>query len=179
VALADFRRDPKAHPLTTPSGLIEIERPQAEEYGLPAIPGYVPVEVEKGALPLHLLTPHFKFRSNSCLAGVPTLQRLERPEVWINPLDAEARGIALGQAVEVYNERGVVRVPAKVTPRIMPGVVSLYQGAWYDPGPGGVDTGGCANVLTEHRLTPTGGMATHTTRVDVRAADEGRATKDE
>jgi anaerobic dimethyl sulfoxide reductase subunit A len=176
VALADFRRDPQAHPLSTPSGLIEIAYPEAEQYGLPPIPSYVPLagaSAGEGA-PLHLLTPHFKFRSNSCLAGVPVLQRLERPEVWINPLDAEARGIAPGQRVEVYNERGAVRVPAKVTPRIMPGVVSLYQGAWYAPAPDGADEGGCANVLTEQRRTRTGGMATHTTQVEVRRADDGR-----
>ena len=123
---------------------------------------------------MHLLTPHFKYRSNSCLAGVSTLQRLEPPEVWINPLDADARGIVHGQTVEVYNQRGTVRLPAKVTPRIMPGVVSLYQGAWYRPGPDGVDEGGCANVLTAHQVTPTGGMASHTTWVDVRTTDDGR-----
>jgi anaerobic dimethyl sulfoxide reductase subunit A len=180
VALADFRRDPQAHPLSTPSGLIEIAYPEAEQYGLPAIPSYVPVgsaSTGEGAS-LYLLTPHFKFRSNSCLAGVPVLQRLERPEVWINPLDAEARDIAAGQVVEVYNERGAVRVLAKVTPRIMPGVVSLYQGAWYAPAPDGADEGGCANVLTEQRRTRTGGMATHTTRVEVRRAPVGRPTTD-
>lgn len=170
VALADFRRDPGAHPLTTASGLIEIENLQAEDHGLPAIPIYLAVDAEGQALPLHLLTPHFKYRSNSCLAGVSTLQRLERPEVWIHSSDAAARGISHGQKVEVYNERGTVRIPAKVTERIMPGVVCLYQGAWYRPDPDGVDEGGCANVLTTHRHTPSGGMATHTTRVEVRRA---------
>jgi anaerobic dimethyl sulfoxide reductase subunit A len=167
VTLADYRRDPAGHPLSTPSGLIEIEAPQAAQHGLPTIPSYVPIEAE--TLPLHLLTPHFKYRSNSCLGGVPLLQRLERPEVWIHPQDAAARGIAPGQTVEVYNERGTVRLPAKVTERIMPGVVSLYQGAWYRPAADGVDEGGCANVLTAHRRTPTGGMASHTTQVEVRA----------
>jgi anaerobic dimethyl sulfoxide reductase subunit A len=174
VALADFRRDPKAHPLGTPSGLIEIEYPQATEHGLPVIPSYVAVEDE--GLPLHLLTPHFKYRSNSCLAGVSTLQRLEPPEVWIHPQDAAARGIAPGQTVELYNAQGTVRVPAKVTERIMPGVVCLYQGAWYTPGPDGADEGGCANVLTAHRRTPTGGMASHTTRVEVRRVKSEEST---
>jgi anaerobic dimethyl sulfoxide reductase subunit A len=179
VALADFRRDPEAHPLTTRSGLIEITNPEAECHGLPAIPSYVAVKSAQETLPLQLLTPHFKYRSNSCLAGVRALQRLEPPEVWINAQDAEARGIAHGAVVEVYNERGVVRIPAKVTPRIMPGVVCLYQGAWYRPGPDGVDEGGCANVLTAHQVTPTGGMATHTTWVEIRTTDERRTTTDD
>jgi anaerobic dimethyl sulfoxide reductase subunit A len=174
VALADFRRDPKAHPLSTPSGLIELAYPQAEAYGLPAVPSYVAVNEREEEMPLYLLTPHFKYRSNSCLAGVSTLKRLEPPEVWINPVDAAARGIAHGQGVEVFNAQGTVRVPAKVTERIMPGVVCLYQGAWYRRAASGgdVDEGGCANVLTAHRRTPTGGMATHTTRVDVRATKD-------
>jgi hypothetical protein len=171
VALADFRRDPEAHPLRTRSGRIEIATPDAEHHGLPAIPSYVALpSPEASAGSLQLLTPHFKYRSNSCLAGVPALQRLERPEVWINPRDAQARGIASGACVEVYNEQGTVRVTAKVTPRIMPGVVCLYQGAWYRPAPDGVDEGGCANVLTAHRTTPSGGMSSHTTWVEVRAA---------
>ncbi len=52
---------------------------------------------------------------------------------------------------------------AKVTNRIMPGVVSVPQGAWYDPetrdgatiGDRGVlDRGGCISVLTSSRPTP-------------------------
>lgn len=46
-------------------------------------------------------------------------------EVWINPLDAEKRGIKNGDMVRVFNQRGEVRLPAKVTPRIMPGVSAM------------------------------------------------------
>jgi anaerobic dimethyl sulfoxide reductase subunit A len=168
VALAEFRADPLAHPLPTPSGRIEISNPQAEEVGLPAIPSFVEAGDGDGEHPLQLITPHYKFRSNSCLDAVPWLQRLEPHAVWINPLDARARDIADRDTVEVYNRRGTIRLPAKVTARIMPGVVCVYQGAWYRPGPDGVDEGGCANVLTEHRESPTGGCATHSTWVEVR-----------
>ena len=168
VALADFRTDPIAHPLRTHSGKIEILCPQAETHGLPVIPAYVEIAGDGRAHPLQLITPHFKFRSNSCLHAVPWLQRLEPHAVWISPRDATARDIADGDQVEVYNGRGVIRLPAKVTERIMPGVVCVYQGAWYRPGPDGVDEGGCANVLTEQRESPTGGYATHSTWVEVR-----------
>jgi anaerobic dimethyl sulfoxide reductase subunit A len=168
VALADFRADPLAHPLHTPSGKIEISCPQAETYGLPAVPSYVEIEDDGGEYPLQLITPHHKFRSNSCLHAVPWLQRLEPHAVWINPRDAKARDIAQGDQVEVSSARGTIRLPAKVTERIMPGVVCVYQGTWYRPGPDGVDDGGCANVLTQQRESPTGGCAAHSTWVAVR-----------
>ncbi|MCS5880925.1 hypothetical protein LNP17_14805 [Klebsiella variicola subsp. variicola] len=48
--------------------------------------------------------------------------------MWLNPLDAEKRGIKNGDMVRVFNQRGEVRLPAKVTPRIMPGVSAMGQG---------------------------------------------------
>ena len=169
VALAEFREDPRRHPLNTPSGLIEIASPQAEAYGLPVIPAYVAEDIgETEAYPLRLLTPHHKFRSNSCVRANPWLQRLEPHVAWMNPGDARARGIAHGDSVVVRSRFGAVVMPAKVTERIMPGVVCVYQGTWYQPGADGLDVGGCANVLTGSRLTPTGGPATHSERVEMR-----------
>jgi anaerobic dimethyl sulfoxide reductase subunit A len=169
VALEDYRADPVTHPLRTPSGKIEISCAQAAAYGLPSVPSYVG-EVADGerAYPLQLITPHSKLRSNSCLHASPWLRRLELHAVWINTRDASVRGIAQGDRVQVFNERGIICLPAKVTERIMPGVVCVYQGTWYQPGPDGVDDGGCANVLTSHRTSPTGGCATHSDWVQVR-----------
>jgi len=169
VALDRFRADPVAHPLNTPSGLIEITCPQAEEFGLPIIPSYVPSTWgESGDYPLQLVTPHSKLRANSSGYANPWLQRLEPQCVWINPQDAKGRGIAHGYLVEVTNQFGTMNIPAKVTERIMPGVVCIYQGAWYRPRKDGVDEGGSANVLTGHHVSPTGGMSIHSEWVDVR-----------
>ena len=52
--------------------------------------------------------------------------------MWINPLDAQKRGINNGDKVRIFNDRGEVHIEAKVTPRMMPGVVALGEGAWYD-----------------------------------------------
>jgi anaerobic dimethyl sulfoxide reductase subunit A len=168
IGLADFTSDPVRHALPTASGKIEIVNPQAEQYGLPVIPSYVEISGSECEYPLQLITPHYKFRSNSCLHAVSWLQQLETHAVWINNRDAEARGIAAGDQVEIFNNLGVVRLPAKVTSRIMPGVVCIYQGAWYLQAADGVDEGGCANILTQQRETPTGGFATHSTYVEVR-----------
>jgi anaerobic dimethyl sulfoxide reductase subunit A len=168
VPFAAFRKDPAAYPLQTESGRIQILYPKAEDYGLPAIPAYVPTDdgVATGH-PLQLVTPHSKLRANSGDFANPWLQRLEPQAVWVNSQDAASRGIHHGDLVTVHNQRGTVLLPAKVTERIMPGVVCIYQGSWYRPDRDGVDRGGCPNVLTEQRESPTGGLATHSAWVEV------------
>ncbi len=52
-----------------------------------------------------------------------------RQEMWINPLDAQKRGINNGDKVRIFNDCGEVHIEAKVTPRMMPGVVALGEGA--------------------------------------------------
>jgi anaerobic dimethyl sulfoxide reductase subunit A len=168
VALGDFRRDPAANPLKTPSGRVEIVCPQAERVGLPAIPSYVPeTNPHKGTYPLQVLTPHSKLRSNSCAHANAWLKQLETHAVWIHPSDAEARGVENGETVVVTSPSGSTTLPAKITERIMPGIICIYQGTWYQPDESGLDRAGCANVLTSHEHSPTGGLATHTTWVEV------------
>jgi anaerobic dimethyl sulfoxide reductase subunit A len=88
--------------------------------------------------------------------------------VFINPIDASARGIHDGEEVKVFNKRGELVLPCRVTPRIMPGVVDIPQGAWYEPDKDGVDYGGNVNVLTSHRWTPFAfGTTQHTIMVEV------------
>ena len=78
--------------------------------------------------------------------------------VRVHPRDAEARGIADGDIIKLYNDRGSVLGIAKVTERIRPGVVHSYcSAAQYDPlepgKPYSTDRGGCVNLLTSSRLT--------------------------
>ena len=169
VHLAEFRADPVGRPLKTPSGRIEVACPTAVENGLPLIPSYIQNRQDNaGDYPLQLVTPHSKLRTNSVGYPNPWALRLEPHRVWMNPADAQARGIGQGDLVEVFNPYGAVAIPAKLTERMMPGVVCVYQGAWYRLGADGVDEGGCANTLTSHRVSPTGGMAIHSERVQIR-----------
>ena len=89
--------------------------------------------------------------------------------VFLNPLDAEERGIRDGDHVAVFNARGTLVLKCRVTPRIMPGVVDVPQGAWWKPEADGTDLGGNINVLTSSRWTPFAfATAQHTVMVDVR-----------
>ncbi|MBD3183332.1 molybdopterin-dependent oxidoreductase [Candidatus Poribacteria bacterium] len=173
MTLAGFLKDPVSNSLRTKSGLIQITCPQAEENGLPEIPVYIENKPEfPDDYPLHMVTPHSKLRANSSGHANLWLQNIEPHRIWINPADAEQRGIEDNELLEVYNQFGKMLIPARITKRIMPGVVCIYQGTWFNIDESGVDVGGCANVLTGHHSTPTGGMAVHSEWVQVRRMAE-------
>jgi len=90
--------------------------------------------------------------------------------VWINTADAAARGIADAQLVRIFNARGTTHLPARVTDRIAPGVVSIKEGAWFTPDASGADTRGCANVLIADRTSPAGAAPFNSCFVDVAPA---------
>ena len=88
--------------------------------------------------------------------------------VFINPADASVRGLKNGEMVKVWNDRGVILLPCRVTRKIMPGVINIPQGAWYKPDSNGYDRGGCINTLTSERWTPLAkGNPQHTIMVQV------------
>jgi anaerobic dimethyl sulfoxide reductase subunit A len=177
IAFREQIEDPANHPFPTPSGKIELYSPRLAARGqpdiVPAIPKYVrPWESPEDPLaeryPLQLITPHYKKATHSTLTNLPWLQELEPHAVWMNSADAAARGIVDEDTVRVFNDRGEVRMPVKVTERIMPGVVCIYQGVWYTPDGEGIDRSGCANVLTRDEDTPVAdGSTTHSCLVQV------------
>ena len=185
VAYRDFRRDPESHPLKTPSGKIEIYSSRLAEIAahwqlekdevISPLPVYASTfegwdDPLRSQYPLQLFGFHYKARTHSSYGNVDVLQAACRQEVWLNPLDAEKRGIKNGDMVRVFNQRGEVRLPAKVTPRIMPGVSAMGQGAWHDANMAGdrIDHGACMNTLTTHRPSPLAkGNPQHTNLVDI------------
>lgn len=171
VAFADFRSDPAAHPLDTPSGKIEIYSEKIlqdtahfnlrEGEVISAIPEYAPAYFEPEAsnadkYPLQLIGFHHRSRAHSSYASLDAIRERARHQVWINPLDAACRGIKDGDRVEVSNSYGRLVIEAKVTERIMPRVIAIGEGAWHDADMNGdrIDKGGCINTLTSSRATP-------------------------
>ena len=170
IAMAEFRADPVANPLDTPSGKIEIYSEALADYiaahefadddFVAPIPVYAPewygAETVTDEFPLQLSGFHYRGRLHSSWGGVEILKELNPQEAWINPADAAERGIEQGDTVRVENQFGAMELLAKVTPRVIPGTVACAQGAWHDADMNGdrVDKGGCINTLTTHRPSP-------------------------
>ncbi|HWL71448.1 MAG TPA: molybdopterin-dependent oxidoreductase [Geminicoccus sp.] len=160
VLFADFRADPDRRPLKTPSGRIELFSEKIAGFGYPDCPGHpawlAPVEwlgsPRAERFPLHLLSPQPAGRLHSQLDGAGASRRSKiqgREPVRMAPSDAAARGLKDGDIVRIWNERGQVLAGVIVTDDLIPGVVQLATGAWYDPQtPFGLDLRGNANVLS-------------------------------
>jgi anaerobic dimethyl sulfoxide reductase subunit A len=168
-------KDPVNHPFPTSSGKIEIYSQQIADLGnpmLPPIPKYIETWESRSdplaqKYPLQLITTHARRRAHSQFDNIPLLRELDPQVVLISPGDAGVRGIKNGDMVRVFNDRGEMIIPAKVTERIMPGVVDLPQGSWYCPDENGIDRGGCANVLTKDETSPAGAFCFNTALVQI------------
>lgn len=124
--------------LRTPSGKIEIESEQVAALGLDPLPDYVPpYESEERApdlarrFPLALISPPAHAFLNSTFVNVASLRRSAgKPTLEIHAVDAQARAIAHGARVKVFNDRGTFTADAVVTDRVRPGVVSAPSVWW-------------------------------------------------
>jgi anaerobic dimethyl sulfoxide reductase subunit A len=154
-------QDPEHNPFPTPSGKIEIYSEQLatmENPLLPAVPSYIETWESRNdplakTYPLQLITTHFKRRAHSTFETIPWLRELEAQAIWMNTVDADERSIKNGDHVRIFNDRGAMVLPARVTERIMPGVVDIPQGAWPKLDENGIDRGGCVNFLVnDHPL---------------------------
>ncbi|MBS7527450.1 molybdopterin-dependent oxidoreductase [Fusibacter paucivorans] len=150
----------ETHPFETPSGKIELYSPRLDSGGdIPAIPKYTPAfegpqDPQTEKYPYQLVGWHSKRRTHSTHDHNLWLDGVEDQQLWIHPEDARQLMIVGGETVEIYNDRGCVRVPAYVTERIARGVVGMAQGGWYRPDSKGTDLRGAMNVLTTSRPTP-------------------------
>lgn len=163
VMLEAFRRDPLANPLPTPSGRIELFSERVAGFSYDDCPGYPawfePAEwlgsPQTERFPLHLISdqPHTKLHSQLDFSSVSMANKVHgREPVWLHPDDALARGIADGDLVRLFNDRGQCLAGARLTDALRPSVVKLSTGAWWDPvvpgEPGTLDRHGNPNVLT-------------------------------
>ena len=159
--------DPVGNPWKTPSGKIEIysealekiasERELSEGHVISPIPFFDPGVEGYGAVtseyPLYMSGWHDKARTHSSFGALEVLRDYNRHRLWINPIDAEPRGIENGDTLRVFNDRGEVEIMARVTARIMPGVVGMPH-AHRREVVDGVDIGANANTLSGHHWSP-------------------------
>ena len=71
-----------------------------------------------------------------------------REPVRMHPDTATVRGIGDGDVVRLFNDRGATLAGAVLDDAVMPSVVQLSTGAWYDPAPDGTCRAGNPNTLT-------------------------------
>ena len=156
--IVEFRNDPAGSPLKTPSGRIELFSETIEGFGYddcPPHPSWLePAEWlgNAGRYPLHMISNQPKTRLHSQWDhGETSLDgKVDgREQIGISPADAAARGLHGGELVRVFNERGACLAAASIRPDLMPGVVQLPTGAWWDPSESdGLCRAGNPNVLT-------------------------------
>jgi anaerobic dimethyl sulfoxide reductase subunit A len=182
-----FRNDPVANPRDTPSTKIEIySQGYADKvtgYGFSVkqpLPTYdrVTEGIEdtfadwdnrvKGDFPLQLYTIHYMRRSHSILDNIPWLRELFPQEFVINPIDAARRDISNGDVVMITSRHGSVLRHAFVTERMMPGVVTLGEGAWVEIDEAtGLDKAGATNILNGGIPTDQGNLGFNSCNVQV------------
>lgn len=163
VLLGDFRRDPARHRLSTPSGRIEIFSSTIAGYryaDCPPHPAWLEPAEWLGSrtasrFPLHLLSnqPTPRLHSQHDHAPVSRQSKVSgREALAMHSDDATTRGLAQGDVVRVFNERGAFLAGVVVADHLRPGVVQISTGAWYDPAeggqPGSLEKHGNPNVVT-------------------------------
>ena len=189
AGMYEFWKDPVKNPLPTPTGKLEfwsesLEKAFPTDEERPGIPKWI----EKGithderissyrarVYPLLVMSNHGRWRTHAQGDDIPWTKEAVSGKIkgwdgywyepcWLNPKDAEARGIKDGDIVKVFNERGIVLCGALVWERIMPGVISVDHGARADfiDNDFKIDRGGAINVVAPKGLTSkhAGGQAT-------------------
>lgn len=168
VLYSEFRDDPKASPLDTPSGRIEIvsETIAGFDYDdCTAHPMWLAPKEWLGASgtdrhPLHMLStqPETRLHGQMDMGKASQDSKVNRREpIRLHPSDAKARGIVDGDIVVVFNDRGSILAGAVLSEALRRGVVQIATGAWFDPeNPGEIgslEKHGNPNVLTADRPT--------------------------
>ena len=180
---ADFRADPIANPLATPSGKIEIFSQAIAGFDYddcaPHPCWFEPPEwlgsPDRGSQ-LHLLgnQPTARLHSQLDHGSISRDAKIAGHEpVKINRQDAAERAIENGDVVRLYNDRGSCLCGAIVSDEVMQGVLIVSTGAWFDPDPSGTSGLSChhgnPNVLTPDLGTSklAQGPAAHSCLVEV------------
>jgi DMSO reductase family type II enzyme molybdopterin subunit len=128
--LKRFTEKRRAWPTYSGRQQFLIDHPWFDEVG-----EMLPVHKEPpqvgGDHPLRLSGGHTRWSIHARWRDSSLLLRLQRgePSVWVAKPDAEARGVADGDRIRVFNDAGAFEALAKVAPSVPPGQVIIYH-AW-------------------------------------------------
>jgi anaerobic selenocysteine-containing dehydrogenase len=165
---------PFANGFNTPNRKARLFDPALIAYGMDPVASFVAPEESrnrqgKKQFPLEMLARKADNFLNSTFVNLPSLQAMERQqELEISRADAQSRGIADGDRVRIYNQRGEIFMQARVDGAVAAGVVGARLG-WAKLSEAGLNI----NVLTSDRLNDLGGGATfYSTLVEVERVPE-------
>lgn len=154
----------------TPSGKIELySQEAARRWGVDPLPDYFePQESlrrespQSQKYPLYFMTPNTKNRIHSQFNNLQMIRQVSpAPFVALHPEDARRRNIAEGETVRIFNDRGELRLPARLDFGLKPGCAAVTNGWW-------ISEGGAVNLLSHGRETDLGyGAAFHDNLVEV------------
>ncbi len=156
----------------TPSGKGEFFSAALAAQGIDPLPHFKPPTESRHTAskartyPLEFLPRKADNYMNSTFANLPIHRKMESAHsgrLEIHPEDAELRGIRDGDAVDVFNDRGRIRLIARVQTGVPAGVVASRLN-WNKLSAGGSNV----NALTSERLTDIGrGPTFYSTLVEV------------
>ena len=122
----------------TASGRVEIYKEDLAEYAAELPFHKEPIEASPmnplfEKYPLVLLSSHSRYRIHSTFANLETVKRREpEPIARVHPADARPRNIGDGAVIEVFNDRGRVKLRCKVDDAMREGCVLIAEGHWID-----------------------------------------------
>ena len=160
---ANLREDPAAHPIATPSGRIELFSETIASFGYDDCPGHgvwiEPAEWLGGdtakRLPIHLISnqPTTRLHSQHDNGAFSLSRKIkDREPIRLHPADAARRGVADGDVVRVFNDRGAFLAGVVISDDLREHVAQIATGAWYDPlepgQAGSLEVHGNPNVVT-------------------------------
>lgn len=187
IEYKDFIEDPENNPLGTESGKFQIHSQGLADtikaYGWNEIApiakyNYVKEGYEetfsdfdnevKGEYPYQLTTIHYARRVHSTMDNIPWLREAFNQALMMNASDAKALGITKDDIVKVTSKHGTVIRPVYLTERMMPGTMTLGQGAWAEiDEETGIDKAGATNTLCGGNPTGQGVQAYNTCNVKI------------
>ena len=166
-----FYSDPEKRPflpytsgtVPTPSGKIEFFSETLAAAGADGLPGFHPSGESRWSdaakkYPLELLGRKSDNYMNSTFANLPGHRKMETrtsQKIEMHPTDAQSRGVADGERVRVFNDRGSLELTAMLNASLPAGVVAARLD-WAKLHADGTNI----NALTSERLTDIGGGAT-------------------